>query len=310
MTDDRLNQAATLLKVGDKAAARHILKPLLQQNPTADAWYLAANAMESKEQAISCLKQALTLDEWHNKANAMLTQLEQVESIMTRGTATVKQVEVTHKEIQPLPEIKRNVQLMEYQKRDIRRKKRQRMGCLMTLALQFSCGLIMANMVGMFPGTIGHVTQFLGGPEPVVELEGTPIENVPFAAATIEPSQSKRASSQDIDVMDHGFNHEYYFDAEVGDVVAIYIQFISVDASDVGTNVLIFDPNNLMVNATNICIELGDEGILGGWNNTTIQCTINRTGRWKFRLLGIEGESIGIYFSGVRFFEGIDLSQP
>lgn len=73
------------IKAGDQARARKLLKPILQQAPSADAWTLAAMVTENDQQAVKCLKRALALDEWHSTANRMLYEIENVASASERG---------------------------------------------------------------------------------------------------------------------------------------------------------------------------------------------------------------------------------
>lgn len=330
MDSNLLKRAAEAIKAGDKARARQILKPVLKSSPSAEAWYLAANAMETDEQAITCLKKALAIDEWHAPSNRMLLKLEKVESIVTRKPLNMGESQpetdnppesrfrtqqqpvkpglqyVTQEvaaQIQPLPDIQRQGRTMEYQKREAARRVRRRFGCAMLLLLQMSCGMLTLGMVGAFPGAVGTLTQLLGGPPPVTELEGTPIKDVPNAAATMQPSQSHVATGRDVDIMDHGYNHEYTFAARVGEEVAGYVQFMSLSADNVSKNVLILDPDDEIVTSEQVCAFLGEDGLLGGEGNVTFTCRINKTGLWKVRILGIEGESIGAYFVGVEQLE-------
>ncbi|RMG77837.1 MAG: hypothetical protein D6711_00665 [Chloroflexi bacterium] len=84
MTD--LNSVRAAIRAGDKAKARQLLKPILKDTPTADAWTLAAMAVDDDQQAITCLKRALALDEWHTAANRMLSQLQQVDTSRIQKT--------------------------------------------------------------------------------------------------------------------------------------------------------------------------------------------------------------------------------
>ncbi|MFW5709095.1 MAG: hypothetical protein ACOCX5_02625 [Chloroflexota bacterium] len=84
---EALNQVKRAIRQGDKQQARVLLKPLLKENPSADAWTLAAMVTDTREQAIKCLKRALAIDEWHTDANRMLSQLEQIKSADERGYA-------------------------------------------------------------------------------------------------------------------------------------------------------------------------------------------------------------------------------
>lgn len=82
---DAIKQVKQAIREGDKKQARRLLRPILQGEPTADAWTLAAMVTDTDEQAIQCLKRALAIDEWHTTANRMLSQLQSVGSAADRG---------------------------------------------------------------------------------------------------------------------------------------------------------------------------------------------------------------------------------
>jgi hypothetical protein len=71
-----LEQIRKALKAGDKATARALLPPLIKGQPTPDLWKLAAQACETKEDALKCLRKALQLDPYHSRANSLLLKLE------------------------------------------------------------------------------------------------------------------------------------------------------------------------------------------------------------------------------------------
>lgn len=82
---DSLTPIKRAIRAGDQARARRLLKPVLQDEPSADAWTLAAMVTETNDQAIKCLRKALAIDEWHSEANRMLSRLEKVGSLYDRG---------------------------------------------------------------------------------------------------------------------------------------------------------------------------------------------------------------------------------
>ena len=87
MASDAINQIKQAIKAGDTAKAKQLLKPILKENPSADAWTLAAYIMDDPQQQIKCLRKALSLDEWHSEANRMLYNLESgnIQSAAERG---------------------------------------------------------------------------------------------------------------------------------------------------------------------------------------------------------------------------------
>lgn len=56
---EKVNEA---IAIGDKAGARRLLAPILQNTPTAETWLLAARVMESEEKIAICIKKALELE--------------------------------------------------------------------------------------------------------------------------------------------------------------------------------------------------------------------------------------------------------
>ncbi len=63
------------LKQGDRKRAMQLLKQVLKENPSAEAWYLAAKATSDKENAIKHLRRGLTIDPKHTRSRDMLHEL-------------------------------------------------------------------------------------------------------------------------------------------------------------------------------------------------------------------------------------------
>jgi len=169
----------------------------------------------------------------------------------------------------------------------------------MLILFNMSCSFLSLSLVGMFPGVIGTVEQFLGGQPPVREVQGVRVEEiVENPAATVPPSQSKSASNRQVDVLDHGYNHEYTFEVRSGEEILGYVQFMSLTANAVEENVLILNSRDEVI-ADEQCTFFGEDGLLSGDSNVSFTCIPNETGIWKLRILGIQDESIGAYFVGV-----------
>ena len=299
MTEISIKSVALALREGDKARARREVKALLEREPTADAWFLAANAMDGKEQAIRCLKKAIELDNWHVKSNRMLLELEgtpehDIELLRKRQAEEL----ANSPGMKDLSEITRQRKTMAFQVRARRRRRFNRILLICFLVLSVTCSTLTMSLIGVIQGPLRFVIEAFGGPPPVYELDGLPVEDVPFAAATIEPARSVEASSQDVNVLEAGYVHEYRFEARSGEEVYGYVQFMSVSASDVSSNTVIINPQGQITDYS-VCEFLGDSGILGGEGNVTFTCRINITGEWRVRILGIGGESVGAYFIGV-----------
>lgn len=76
MSANQLKSVADAIRAGNKERARDLLRPILAANPTADAWYLAAHAASSREQAIMFLHNALKVDPFHKQAAKALAKFD------------------------------------------------------------------------------------------------------------------------------------------------------------------------------------------------------------------------------------------
>lgn len=248
----------------------------------------AAKLTENKDDAIQLLKQALALDPWNNEANRLLHKLEGFKPKTSAQTPPVAE---------PLPEIQRKVRKTEATRRHERRRWWSRLGCVSAILMSISCVLFTFSLFGILPpGFFTTVSVLLGGPTPVVEVEGVSIDKIPDAVMVVPPSKSEAATNRTMDILEPGFNHEYTFYARVGEEVAVYVQFLSLSANYVSNNVAVISPSGR--NMIGWCER---ESILRGEdNNVAYVCRINETGDWRLRILGKAGESVGVYFAGVQ----------
>ncbi len=280
MPPDSLQPIRDALKAGDKPTAQRLLSPLLKTQPTADLWYLAAQACPTDEKALICLRKALELQPQHNGANRMLFKLE---GAKPSAHMEPPRVEVVLPDA-PLKKVKR-------------KKKRSPLRVVLLLGLLLfgmSCSVLTMNMVGLISGPITALTQFMGGAAPVREVDGQPLSEVSNAPLRVQPSQSKPLEQRTADVIEPGYAHEYTFAGREGREVAVYVQFLSLAANQVSRNVVVLRPDGS--DATPKCNR---DAILQGDNNLTLICPIDVNGTWKVRILGRERESVGAYFVGV-----------
>ncbi len=70
-----LSEVQTALKQGDRAKASQLLKTILHEHPTADAWVMAARMSSNPETQKLHLQRALAFDSKHVKARDMLRDL-------------------------------------------------------------------------------------------------------------------------------------------------------------------------------------------------------------------------------------------
>src|SRR5262245_56702485 len=75
-----IKQIELAIARGDKATARELLPDVLNSNPTADLYYMAARVATSREQATKLLQQAIKIDPYHDKANTMMERLDDTQA--------------------------------------------------------------------------------------------------------------------------------------------------------------------------------------------------------------------------------------
>ena len=296
----RLKAARRLIRQGEQAKARHVLKPVIEQAPTAEAWFVLAVAMETREKAIRCLKASLEIDAWYAPANRMLSELQEVESLPETNANVINDQLLLSDLVSDLDDVPDAP--LSYER--ITRRSRRRFGCVYGLLLISSItSLLTLSLLGVVPGGITLITLLRGGPQPVTQINQTPIANVPDAALLIEPAMQKQSDADNVEIIDHGYVHEYSFDAVVGDEFEGYVQFLSFEASNVQQNVVIVDPDGERV-PESVCFFRGDSGLLNGDSSANFNCQINMDGTWRVRVLGIRGQSIGTYFLRVERLSG------
>lgn len=296
---ERIREA---LNAGDKATARALLPPLIKTRPTADLWVMAARACETREDTIKCLRKALALDPYHNRANTLLLKVESMNAPTAAEWERLTTRE-TPRTAQPAPTIQKQ----------IKRKRKMTTWRWITLIsfilLGSACSLFTLNMVGLIKGVFTTATILTGGPTPVAAIEGIPLAQIQNAPAIVPSSHreeiGQRSSEddravrtttggQDTDVLEHGYLHEYTFEATGGSEYAIYVQFLSFAANRVSRNVVVLRPDGTDAGAG---CQRGQ--ILEGDNNITLICHIDTAGTWNVRILGRDGESVGVYFIGI-----------
>lgn len=291
---DKIQKIRETLAAGDTAKASKMLKWLLQNDPSADAWVLAAEMASDNELKIKFLRKALTLDEWHAQANRMLHKLEDVKPLSQMAVPASSEWSKTTG-MKPVSEIKRQLKQDKHREHSQRQQFYGRMGCLFSIFLMFFISTFALRAIGLISSSLtAGFNALFGLPTPIVAYEGTPLaelENVPLL---LTPSHSEVATDRDMEILDNGYMNEHTFEARSGEEVLVYIQFLSVNANRVSRNVAILDPDGN--DARGQCFT---DTILKGDNNVTFTCLIQRSGTYRVRVLGRDGESVGAYFVGV-----------
>jgi hypothetical protein len=274
------------LRRHDRAHARDLLRPALLSRPDADLWALAARACDTREAALGCLERALGLDPAHAGALALKDRLlasSPPEPPQPAGPLPMPPLAMFDPPLKPA----RN------------RRKRTTWDWLLLAAftlLGASGGAFALSAVGVTSGFVTTLNQASGGPTPFADWQGVPLADVPNLPEVLPAARSSPLGSagRATDVLDPGYAHEYRFEAQAGDEVAIYVQFLSLAANQVSRNIALVRPDgsSAAANCTRDYILLGD-------NNVALVCPIDLAGEWRVRLTGRANESTGAYFVGV-----------
>ncbi len=288
---DELMPVIAAIEAGDKARARRLLRPLLE-NPTAELWYVASQAVEQPEHEAACLQRALALDPLHAKARARLTAL--------RGGA-VQSMPPLSAPTPPLPQPPLEALTLPLKERKPRRRSLLvQPGCLLlALFSALAAAYFVASVLGL--GIAGRLTALLSGVPPVREYNGVPVDQLPDPALVVPADQTTalRAGQQEMQVLHDGYVHEYRFEASAGSEVAIYVQFLSLTAKAVRRNVAVLDASGQ--DARGRCQR---DAILQDGSSIIFTCRANQSGTWTVRIFGKEGESSGAYFVSVERLGG------
>ncbi|MBK8027373.1 MAG: hypothetical protein IPK19_39780 [Chloroflexi bacterium] len=286
---DPLQAIRNALQDGDKKKAVQLLRPLLQQ-PTADVWVLTSRAAATPEQSIDCLRRALALDPLHTEANRLLFRLEgalpQHVGVSLHAPRSDTPAHISSND--------RNKRLAPLKGAKARKPVNRGEHLMLMLTFAFLAGLatvVALNMLGVVSGPIALMTSLAGGPQPVREIDGRPLGEVEDAVVRVGATQSEPAQPFDVDVLDTGYLHEYTFPAATGETVAVTVQFLSLYADRVSRNVALVGPGGIDITAS--CQR---DVILGRERHVTMLCTAPEGGPYALRVLGRQGESVGVYW--------------
>lgn len=277
---DELLPVLAAIEAGDKARARRLLRPLLEQQPTAEMWYLASQAVERPEHELNCLQRALALDPLHASARTRLFALS--------GGAAQR--------TPPAPQPSLEALTLPPKKPKARRRGLlARPGCLLLGLLSLAAaGYFVASVLGL--GIAGRIAAVLNGAPAVREVNGVPVDQLPDPALVVPADQTAplRAGQQEMQVLPAGYVHEYRFEADARTEVAIYVQFLSLTAKAARRNVAVLDASGR--DARGRCQR---DAILQDGSGVIYTCQVDRGGTWTVRIFGKEGESSGAYFVSV-----------
>jgi serine/threonine protein kinase len=264
---------------------------------TADQLVEMAKVETDEVEKIAFLRRALDVAPQHSEANRMLFKLEGAKPRNTVAASVPSPVQApTTPDVKPLPQFERTPRKAGYQKRAERQKVWSRIGCMSSLILSLSCTLLTFRMAGLASSLFTSLKTASGGPTPVFMIDGEPIDDVQNAPQYVEPEKEvtlTETQSQVADVLDPGYAHDYNIEMYgINRSIAIYVQFLSLTASNVSPHVMIFAPDGN--NAESYC-QRDPSAILIDNSGVTFVCRVYVEGIWTVRILGVEGESNGAY---------------
>ena len=315
---DNLIPVMRALENGDKAQARRLLRPLLE-NPTAELWYLAAQASEKTAHEIACLERALALDPLHGRVNNRLQALRKAQQTATPTEAmtvpapesrprrfTSKALPAVEGEparsassVHPRPSIKTSKPLTHADLPPLKKARNPRrkgsglwpIGCLGGILLSLFSSYFVLMVLGS--GIPGQMRSLVGADE------APEFSNREDAVYVVAPSKSQTVLHEEVvtDILEPGYAHEVTFAVRRGEQFAIAIQFFSPYAQRVSRNVAIVDALGQDVGRS-----CRSDQILEGDTGMAFVCQAGATGYWNLRVYGREGESTGAYFVTVGDF--------
>lgn len=286
---DELMSVMAAIEAGDKARARRLLRPLLEQ-PNAEVWYMASQAAEQPAQEAACLQRALALDPLHGRARTRLLALqgEAVQPVPQPPAPQPSLEALTQIPLKPLKPPKAQ-----------RRGVLARPGCLLLGVFSLAAAsYFVMSVLGL--QIAGRIASVLGGAPAVREYNGVPVDQLPDPALVVPADQTAplRTGQQEMQVLPVGYVHEYAFEARAGTEVAIYVQFLSLTAKAARRNVAVLDAAGQ--DARGRCQR---DAILQDGSGIIFTCQVDRGGTWTVRIFGKEGESSGAYFVSVERLE-------
>jgi hypothetical protein len=170
-------------------------------------------------------------------------------------------------------------------------------GCGGSILLSLSLSYVVLTYLGS--PVAGQIRAVLSGEGQAQQGQGTPVFGVPPANApsggesvpnggsggtsgesttsyfVVKPIKSVEIKHQKpvSDVLDAGQTHEYTFDAQRGEELAVGIQFLSPNAKKVSANVAVLDPDG--ANAESACQR---DSILTDGSSVAFICNVYKSG--------------------------------
>ena len=275
----------TIVDLQTDSAGNPIQLPPTKKSDTADDWVQKAIATENSDEAIGYLKRALELEPLHSKANRMLFQLE---GAVPKAAASKAQAvkSVSEADLSPL--------------KKARTSPAKRSNWLVTAgAILVGLSILFFLLVRSNSPLATQIANFIQGRHAVTDIGGIPLNKVPNAVMQINPQDHTTLvlGQKVTDTLENGYSHAYFFDTSAGQSMGVGVWFVSKTGQHVTKNVAVVDSSGK--SAGNRCKLTNTPSTDTSVN---FSCQIDQAGQWSVRILGIDGESTGIYWVTVERF--------
>ncbi|MBN1967118.1 MAG: hypothetical protein JW910_20860 [Anaerolineae bacterium] len=276
---DDLREAARLLKAGLRADALRYAKRAIQADRhNVAAWWLAAHAASTPEEARVALRVVLKLQPDHAKAHAALARLDAAQAAASAEPEPADPT-ITARPTQPFPGPL---------KRSARKPRRWRRNFVTVL-------LIALSVIVLGSGGLLLISNLTGSDF------ATQIEEV-FVGEEARATATPRGLAADTQITSQIRDDQvqtFYFEATTGTEMFVAVGFAAIanDADTSGALELI-DPDGYLVERSSpdsAEFEMPSIPLLETGAFAMLQYTIDVSGLWTLRLVGREGHSSGAY---------------
>ncbi|MFZ4814057.1 MAG: hypothetical protein ACOYL5_05965 [Phototrophicaceae bacterium] len=305
-----MSDSAELIKVyetlvaQERQTARDLLRTLVKTQPSADAFYYSALTASTLTQANKFLDLALKADPFHTPANRLHFRLEKegFGALDNEKPAPPKGQAKREAETTPtIDETTLQAKRRRNQRNDEGRRRFYRwlplyvfIGASSSVALTYTLLLLL----GVGASFTARISQAFGADVPQDTYRGTPIALIQNPAslsdfpASASETIGRGAANTVSNVLADGDLHEYGFQANAGEEIAVAIQFFSPFANEVVGHLALLDPSGRDRAFSQGCEY---QSIIDASTGAGFLCIIDQSGEWKLRVYGREGRSSGVY---------------
>lgn len=270
------------------------------ENLSADEWYARAQETGDENAKILYLKRALKVQPMHSAANRALFRLEGAkpkEAAVPAPAVNAYDNQPDLEAIAPLPPLERGTR-----RAPGTQKKRgwsNILGVGGLAVLLVLCPMVTLRLIGVGTGLATGFKVITGGPTPIAAIDGTPLNEIPDAVYYVPEAEKlvyiNGEVARFLDVLDGGYAHEYVFQLRRNQIIVIGVQFFSLGAGDVSSNVGVIDPSYYPADGR-ACVRSGTPmTFFGEDSGVMITCQADIAGEWSVRILGQDGRSNGLY---------------